>query len=238
MAWRRPGDKPLSEPMMVGFTTHICVARPQWVKHWIFHALDTCFGYQGLISCMARKGHVDFLTITGRFNSSSPVALHKCVNQLGQHWFRQWLVTYSAPSHLLNQCWFIVNWGIGNKLIEILIFSFKKYVWKYRLWHGGHFVQWEMSYSILMIDNDKEGQRPKLVAVLSEFFYVTTYLVIESTHHESIYYNTLLLISKSFIYYYHTKKMECSLLGRSIELTTLLTTVSSDMFGVHWIYQS
>ena len=29
MAWRRPGDKPLSEPMMVSLLTHICVARPQ-----------------------------------------------------------------------------------------------------------------------------------------------------------------------------------------------------------------
>ena len=40
MAWRRPGDKPLSEPMMVSLLTHICVTRPQWVKacleglHW------------------------------------------------------------------------------------------------------------------------------------------------------------------------------------------------------------
>ena len=32
MAWRRPGDKPLSEPMMVISLTHICVTRPQWVK--------------------------------------------------------------------------------------------------------------------------------------------------------------------------------------------------------------
>ena len=32
MAWRRPGDKPLSEPMMVSLTMHICVTRPQWVK--------------------------------------------------------------------------------------------------------------------------------------------------------------------------------------------------------------
>ena len=31
MAWRRPGDKPLSEPMMVSLPTHICVIRPQWV---------------------------------------------------------------------------------------------------------------------------------------------------------------------------------------------------------------
>ena len=32
MAWRRPGDKPLSELMMVSLLTHICVARPQWVN--------------------------------------------------------------------------------------------------------------------------------------------------------------------------------------------------------------
>ena len=33
MAWRRPGDKPLSEPMMVRLPTHICVTRPQWVNN-------------------------------------------------------------------------------------------------------------------------------------------------------------------------------------------------------------
>ena len=32
MAWRRPGAKPLPEPMMVSLPTHICVARPQWVN--------------------------------------------------------------------------------------------------------------------------------------------------------------------------------------------------------------
>ena len=32
MAWRRPGDKPLSETMMVSSLTHIYVTRPQWVK--------------------------------------------------------------------------------------------------------------------------------------------------------------------------------------------------------------
>ena len=32
MAWRRPGDKPLSEPMMVGLLKHICITRPKWVK--------------------------------------------------------------------------------------------------------------------------------------------------------------------------------------------------------------
>ena len=34
MAWRRTGDKPLSEAMTVSLLTHICVARPQWVN-WL-----------------------------------------------------------------------------------------------------------------------------------------------------------------------------------------------------------
>ena len=32
MALRRPGDKPLSEPMMDISTTHVCVTWPQWVN--------------------------------------------------------------------------------------------------------------------------------------------------------------------------------------------------------------
>ena len=32
MAWHRPDDKPLSEPVMVSLLTNICVTRPQWVK--------------------------------------------------------------------------------------------------------------------------------------------------------------------------------------------------------------
>ena len=32
MAWCRPGDKPLSEPMMFSLLTHECATRPQWVN--------------------------------------------------------------------------------------------------------------------------------------------------------------------------------------------------------------
>ena len=33
LAWCWPGDKPLSESIMVSLLTHICSTRPQWVKH-------------------------------------------------------------------------------------------------------------------------------------------------------------------------------------------------------------
>ena len=43
MAWRRPGDKPLSEPMMVSLPTHICVTRPQWVNTVFVTYTFICF---------------------------------------------------------------------------------------------------------------------------------------------------------------------------------------------------
>ena len=32
MVWRRPVNKPLSEPMVVSLLTHICAIRPQWLN--------------------------------------------------------------------------------------------------------------------------------------------------------------------------------------------------------------
>ena len=54
MAWRRPGDKPLSEPMMVRLPTHICITRPQWVKEE-GHFLESC------TKCITRPAHACLL---------------------------------------------------------------------------------------------------------------------------------------------------------------------------------
>ena len=43
MAWRTPGDKPLSEPLMIILLTHICVTRPQWVKYGTPHGYGVLF---------------------------------------------------------------------------------------------------------------------------------------------------------------------------------------------------
>ena len=53
MAWRRPGDKPLSEPMMASLLTHICVTRHQcalWSS--LFHVI---MATASLISATARS---------------------------------------------------------------------------------------------------------------------------------------------------------------------------------------
>ena len=41
-AWRQPGDKPLSEPMMFSLRMHIWVTRPQWVNWYIYVCVCVC----------------------------------------------------------------------------------------------------------------------------------------------------------------------------------------------------
>ena len=65
MAWRRPGDKPLSEPMMVCLTTHICVTQPQWVNH-VRHLSSELNRYVESIVDKKEKYHESF---TGNLSS-------------------------------------------------------------------------------------------------------------------------------------------------------------------------
>ena len=87
MAWRRPGDKPLSGSMMVRSPTHICVTRPQWVKVWV-----TVF-----ISHKSRKTMTTF-----EFHWSFFPRVQLTIRQ---HWFRYWLGAGQATSYYVNQCW-------------------------------------------------------------------------------------------------------------------------------------
>ena len=53
MAWRRPGDKPLSEPMLVNLPTQICVTRPQWVNKMGSETITIIHYNDVIISSMA-----------------------------------------------------------------------------------------------------------------------------------------------------------------------------------------
>ena len=54
MAWRRPGDKPLSEPMMDYLLTHICVTRPQWVNS----VSPGCITFRKIMYCLQERGQI------------------------------------------------------------------------------------------------------------------------------------------------------------------------------------
>ena len=86
MAWRRPGDKPLSEPMMVSLTTHICITQPQWVNSlWPSDALWFQMSWHASWSTLAQ------------IKSLSPVWCQAITNDY------------------VDQCWLTISWTLGNK---------------------------------------------------------------------------------------------------------------------------
>ena len=90
MAWRRPGDKPLSEPMMVSLPTHICVSRPQWVN------------FQCFLSFLKNQHTKQFITV-------SPVWL---IWHQGNEWkVANLCIEYTQTTRLK---WFPSGWTYGG----------------------------------------------------------------------------------------------------------------------------
>ena len=101
MAWRRPGDKPLSEPMMVSLLTHICVTRPQWVKHGSYLMV-----YSSWWSCLSHRTIMTADDLVPYSTRSSAATMGSLVNsnQIIHHLPPEWLyfpadifVTESEP---------------------------------------------------------------------------------------------------------------------------------------------
>ena len=99
MAWRRIGDKPLSEPMLTQFTD-------AYRRHIRVH-LKVCFMLYNMNAVVSAS-----VATWSKPSLISPSAAYICVGESGQHW----LVTYSAPTHDINQWCDIVNWNLRNKL--------------------------------------------------------------------------------------------------------------------------
>ena len=87
MAWRRPGDKPLYEPMMVNLSTHICVTRPQWVNGLCW--LHLCHWYSMMMSSNGDIFHVTGL-LCGEFIGPRWIPLTKASD--AELWYFLWSV--------------------------------------------------------------------------------------------------------------------------------------------------
>ena len=74
MAWRWPGDKPLSEPMMVSLLTHICITRHQLVKKYFLYILRK-FDFIFIRWCIRHYFHMNILFCNNGINS--PLAIHR-----------------------------------------------------------------------------------------------------------------------------------------------------------------
>ena len=98
MAWRRPGDKPLSEAMMIISLTHICVTRPQWVKYC--HSLGMTWK---LVFSSTKKNLIHYL-INFKAFLRRPMAL----------------LVHSELNHETRGCIYAsVNWAILDTGIDL-----------------------------------------------------------------------------------------------------------------------
>ena len=114
MAWRRPGDKPLSESMMVSLPTHICVPRPQWVKVrllQLFWRSGTCRWNLWVVACLIltrMTGYQDFSIgpVSWSFDAFFVMSLNNLLNkQLSCHWFEM-------PRHLCENPAMFIPYGV------------------------------------------------------------------------------------------------------------------------------
>ena len=111
MAWRRPGDKPLSEPMMVILLTHICVTRPLCVKEWWIHC-GTCNSWGSVLqSCDAVFWLVSVYNLRLIEISFAKSCLSLClyvVEFLSFHFCAMYLVFHGANEFLrvINFCFY------------------------------------------------------------------------------------------------------------------------------------
>ena len=82
MAWRRPGDKPLSEPMLVSLPTCICVTRPQWVNTLKPEQYGRQFADIDIKCICLNESHCILIAISAKFVPKIPI------DNISQHWFR------------------------------------------------------------------------------------------------------------------------------------------------------
>ena len=103
MAWRRPGDKPLSEPMLIILLTHICVTRPQWVNGKIWWQSYICARICELCSFLCEKKHVIWIALVNfKYCKISNISGTKSQNLN---------VSCSCCSHLCTIYWSkVLNW--------------------------------------------------------------------------------------------------------------------------------
>ena len=93
MAWRRPGDKPLSEPIMIILLTHICVTRPQWVKNSTTCHLVSNQYHGNFHSHLALVYYMEATTLLDAVDTQQvflSLLLLKCSSNQNMYWFQKW----------------------------------------------------------------------------------------------------------------------------------------------------
>ena len=143
MSWRQPGEKPLSEPMMVRLPTYICVNRPQWVKIILHNPPEN--KQKQLFACI-RNVYFHFtyyfFTVIRNYHVRKRLrALHKMSMTIMK-------IFYRAAERLvrieLQYPWYVIHSQSGWDVYD------KYHILRY----NGHLEEWSVN---LMTDNEKWG---------------------------------------------------------------------------------
>ena len=115
MAWRRPGDKPLSETMMIILPTYMYVTRPQWVIPFL-HNRSTPRHYLLLVAFL----HIEILQVVDIFphGRQGPAYI---LQPIEVQWMSWWCrVRASAAMKLTYFAW-IIPCGMSQQM-ELITF--------------------------------------------------------------------------------------------------------------------
>ena len=126
MAWRRPDDKPLPEPIMVRLPTYICVIRPQWVirsmylitqyqkrdlyiASYVFKYLLSCqprwwWHINSIISSIARIGRLLFYHNADELLKTTASCRHRFWSR-DDFQLKNWLCFLDMLHHIKKSCW-------------------------------------------------------------------------------------------------------------------------------------
>ena len=113
MAWRRPGDKPLSEPMMAGFPTHICVTRPQWVNGapWnIYGNLTALCAFWSILSKPSMMIRLPQCLRVNHEENGIMISRYSATNWQNNH---DKEISYMYPNEiiaLVYSCFYVLSW--------------------------------------------------------------------------------------------------------------------------------
>ena len=99
MAWCRPGDKPLFEPMMFSLLTHICVTRPHWAKirNWLKAKI-----HQPLVS-FTISHWIGAYCLSKRLTAECVSAERDLINPITLY--------LSCITSSTSECWPVINMG-------------------------------------------------------------------------------------------------------------------------------
>ena len=99
-------------------------------------------------------------------NSSRPrIIYYICINKMDHHLLRNWLVTFSAPTHYLYLCSLNFSWTLRytfqltyNHKVKLKTFHSSKCIWISLLQNGCHVVPaWVFSNGIAILTISRRG---------------------------------------------------------------------------------